>query len=63
MVDGAKFDISKQNVLELSLMMSRLNDISPPCPICYPCMEDKCASQAFFCNRLNNGHNNEPKKE
>ena len=63
MVDGAKFDLSKQNLLDLEWMMSRLQDIAPPCPVCYPCLEDTCKSQAPFCKRYNVRKNNEPEKE
>ena len=63
MVDGTKFELTKQNRVELDLMLGRLKDIAPPCPICYPCLEDKCERQALFCKRLNVHDYKEPEKE
>ena len=63
MEDGAKFELSKQNMLDLELMMNKLHDIAPPCPICFPCLDDQCESQALFCKRKNVQHNTEPENK
>ena len=59
MDDGATFKLSKQNVLDFKVMMSRLSRISPPCPVCYTCTNEECASRIVFCQRKNK----KPKEE
>ena len=58
MVDGATFDLSKENIRDLKWRLERLPAISPPCPICYPCKE-KCERQALLCRKIINEHNDD----
>ena len=51
MADGVTFSLSKHNVLEYRMMTKRLDDLAPPCPICYPCTDKKCKSQALLCRK------------
>jgi len=51
MVDERKITLSKINLLILKDRMTQLPQISPVCPICYPCPEEECKSQKLFCRR------------
>ena len=63
MEDVAILELSDKNLKDLERMRSRLNDIAPPCPICYPCKEHSCESQMLFCKRKNIWHSSEPEME
>ena len=63
MADGTTLNLSKKNVLTIREMIKNLSEISPQCPICYPCTDEKCESQILFCSRMKNRTSREHQKE
>ncbi len=51
MDDGMAFNLSRRNVMDFKRQKNSLSRISPPCPGCYACMDEKCTGQAVFCRR------------
>lgn len=48
MEDGAKFRLSRKNVLDFKLMMHNMPITSPPCSLCNRCTNDACEGRMFF---------------
>jgi len=58
MDDGAKFELSKQNVQFFNQIKINFTRISPPCHSCYTCKYETCKNRVLFCHPTN--HSIEP---